>query len=101
MWWTWRPIFRCENLCPIKFADPFGLLVVMPRAEQPVTFKDVVAATPDYYPDISSETKTEDFGLVGDRVLALDYGLPDADMVAQRRTYYKSMMHSGIGGTQQ
>lgn len=62
----------------------------MPRAAQPVTFEDVVAATPDYYPDITAETKTEDFGRVGDRVLALGYGLADADMVASRREYYES-----------
>jgi hypothetical protein len=90
MWRTWRPIFGWENLCPIKFADPLGVFVVMPRATQPVTFEDVVAATPDYYPAITSETKPEDFGRVGNRVLALDYGLPDADMVAQRRAYYMS-----------
>ena len=90
MWRTWRPIFGWDNLCPIKFADPLGTFVVMPRATQPVTFEDVVAATPDYYPDIKSETKAEDFGRVGNRVLALDYGLPDADMVAERRAYYMS-----------
>jgi hypothetical protein len=91
MWATWRPIFKWENLCPIAFADPFGFLVVMPRAEQPVTFDEVVAATPDYYPDITSETKAEDFGRVNGRVLALDYGLPDADMVRDRRAYYVRM----------
>ena len=60
----------------------------MPRATQPVTFADVVGATPDYYPDITSETKPEDFGRVGGRVLALDYGLPFADQVRERRAYY-------------
>jgi hypothetical protein len=90
MWHTWRPIFGWKNLCPIKFADPLGVFVVMPRATQPVTFEDVVAATPDYYPDITSETKPEDFGRVGKRVLVLDYGLPDSDMVAERRAYYMS-----------
>lgn len=88
MWRTWRPIFGWENLCPIEFADPFGFLVVMPRAAQPVTFEDVVEATPDYYPDITSETKPADFGRVGGRVVALDYGLPDADLVRKRRAYY-------------
>lgn len=62
----------------------------MPRATQPVVFKEVVAATPNYYPDITSETKPEDFGRVGNQVFALDYGLPDAEMVAERREYYKS-----------
>ena len=31
---------------PVAFADRFRFLVVMPRADQPVTFDDVVAATP-------------------------------------------------------
>lgn len=88
MWCTWRPIFGWENLCPITFADPVGLVVVMPRATQPVTFDEVVAATPDYYPDITSETKPADFGRVNSRILALDYGLPYADAVRERRAYY-------------
>jgi hypothetical protein len=90
MWRTWRRVFGWHNLCPILFADPFGLVVVMPRAAQPVTLEEMVEATPDYYPDITSETKPADFGRVGDRVLALDYGLPDADMVLERRAYYRS-----------
>ena len=90
MWRTWRPIFGWKNLCPIKFADPLGIFVIMARAAQPVTFEEVVAATPDYYPDITSETKPQDFGRLDDRVLALDYGLPDADMVTERRAYYLS-----------
>lgn len=92
MWNTWRPAFGWENLCPVLFADPFGLLVIMPRAEQPVTFEDVVAATPDYYPDTTTETKPADFGRVANNVVALDYGLPDADMVAARRAYYRSKL---------
>jgi hypothetical protein len=56
MWRTWRPIFKWENLCPITFADPLGVIVVMPRAMQPATFDDVIAATPDYYPDVTCET---------------------------------------------
>lgn len=91
MWRTWRPIFGWENLCPVCFADPLGLLVVMPRAQQPVTFADVVAATShNYYPDVASETKCDDFGRVENRVLILDYGLPYADIVAERRAYYAS-----------
>ena len=93
MWSKWRQIFGWENLCPVVIADPFGFFVVMPRAEQPVTFSDVVAATSgeyDYYPDITAETKAEDFGRLGDRVVALDYGLPDSGMVSDRRAYYES-----------
>ena len=92
MWQYWRPIFGWKNLCPIYVADPLGVLVIMPRAKQPVTFEDVVKATSgeyDYYPDITAETKTDDYGWVGNRILALDYGLPNAGMVVARRAYYK------------
>ena len=37
-----------------------GVIVVMPRATQPVTFEEVVVAMGDYYPDITSETKPAD-----------------------------------------
>jgi hypothetical protein len=88
MWRTWRKKFDWGYLCPVLFADPLGLVVVMPRAEQPVTYEEVVAATPDCYPDVTSEFKCEDFGRVNGRVLALDYGLPDAGMVREARTRY-------------
>lgn len=90
MWCTWRPIFGWKNLCPIKFADALGMVLVMPRATQPVTRADI-ATMPDYHPDITSETKPEDFGRLDDHILALDYGLPDADVVRDRRAYYLKM----------
>ena len=89
MWLRWRPLFGWENLCPVAFADPLGFFVLMPRAAQPVTFEQVVAATPDYYPDITAETKPEDFGRIAGQVVALDYGLPSADLVRERRGYYQ------------
>jgi hypothetical protein len=90
MWNKWRPVFGWQNLCPISLSDPFGFFVIMPRAKQPVTFEAVVQATPYYYPDITSETKPEDFGIVGSKVVALDYGLADHDMVLKRRAYYEN-----------
>lgn len=91
MWFKWRLIFKWENLCPIKFADPIGLIVIMPKAKQPVSFEQVIEETPDYYPDITCEIKPEDFGCVRDNIYALDYGLPDRDMVIERRKYYEKM----------
>ena len=91
LWNVWRPVFGWENLCPIIFADPLGMFAIMPKAKQPVTFEQVVAATPDYYPDITSETKPEDFGSVKNNVFSLDYGLPDKDLVKERRAYYEKM----------
>ena len=93
MWGVWRPIFGWQNLCPILFADALGLLVVMPRAAQPVSFEEVVEATPDHYPEITSETKAADFGRVNGRVLALDYGIWDQEDVVDRRHYYREKAH--------
>lgn len=95
MWFFWRPQFGWENLCPILFADPLGLLVVMPRAKQPVTFEDVVNSFPDNYPDITAETKPEDFGWLNGKLLALDYGLCDVDFVHHRREYYSGVASRG------
>jgi len=95
MWQYWRPIFGWENLCPIYFADPLGVLVIMPRAKQPITCEDVKNATSgkyDYYPNIFTESKPEDWGCLGGRILVLDYGLPNEDMVVRRRSTYKKEM---------
>jgi hypothetical protein len=89
MWRVWRPEFGWNNLCPIKWADPMGFVVVMRRASQPVTFEEIVEADRDYHPDITSETKPEDFGRVDGHVVVLDYGLWDASDVEERRDYYK------------
>ena len=91
MWHKWRPIFGWRTLCPIYFSDPLGLIVVMPRATQPVSQEDV-DALPDYHPTITAELKADDYGLLLDNVLALDYGLPDKDMVQQRRDYYAGFL---------
>jgi hypothetical protein len=88
MWQRWRPRFQWSTLCPVICADPFGLLVVMPRAKQPVP-QEQVDARPDYYPDITAETKHEDYGLLNDLVVALDYGLPFKDALLERRSYYQ------------
>jgi hypothetical protein len=68
-------------------------MVVMPRAAQPVTDDEVAAAIGDTYPGITSECKADDHGRLGGRVVILDYGLPDEDMVVERRNYYKSFSH--------
>jgi len=94
VWRKWRLIFGWENLCPVRFADPLAAFLVMPRATQPVTREDVREADLDYYPGIDSECKPGDWGRVDGRVLALDYGLPDADMVRRRREYYIRMAGS-------
>ena len=91
MWYRWRPVFGWESLCPILFADALGLVVVMPRVQQPVTLEEIEAAVPVYFPEPTYETKAEAFGLVNGRVLALDYGLPERDIVSEMRGYYADM----------
>jgi hypothetical protein len=88
MWFHWRPLFKWRTLCPIHFADPLGVLVVMPKAIQPVA-DSAVKALPDYYPGVTAELKSDDYGYVGGQLVALDYGLPYADSVRERRTYYQ------------
>ncbi len=94
MWSIWRPAFGWEHLCPVLFADPIGLFVIMPRAAQPVTFNDLVAAASDCYPDTTTETKPEDFGRLGPKVVAVDYGAPDRESVTERRAYYRDKLPS-------
>lgn len=89
MWRTWRPYFGWNTLCPVLFADPVGLVLVMARAEQPITQTEF-ESLPDAYPGITAEAKLQDYGRCGGRVVAVDYGLWDAHDVAQRRDYYRS-----------
>jgi len=62
----------------------------MRRAEQPITREEIDAEDADYYPDITAERKPEDHGRFDGRIVALDYGLPNACMVTERRAYYAS-----------
>jgi hypothetical protein len=92
MWRTWRPVFGWKELCPILFADPLGVLVLMPRAAQPVSREEIDAANPDHaLAEINCECKPNDWGRVDGRVLVLDYGLPSADMVEEQRAFYRRM----------
>lgn len=95
MWSTWRPKFGWETLCPILLADPFGLIIVMPRV-QPVTIAEVESADQgtDYYPDIDVEYKAENWGRLGGQVVCIDFGLPDDDMIQHRRDYLISRIQT-------
>ena len=88
MWHRWRPVFRWKSLCPVVFADPLGLVVVMRRAEQPVTEDEIKTTIPVDYPEPTYKVKPEDFGRVSGHVLAVDYGLPVPDTVSEARSYY-------------
>jgi hypothetical protein len=93
MWQVWQPHFNWTYLCPVLLADPAGLIVVMPRASQPVSDNEAEAAADDAHPSVNCESKAADHGRLGDRVVALDYGLPDEDMVLERRQYYGTFLH--------
>ena len=89
MWTYWRPRFpQWEGrLCPILYADRFGLVVVMRRARVPVDPAEFMALEPPY-PDTTGEPKPENFGWLDDQIVEVDYGLPDAAMTDERRAYY-------------
>ena len=92
MWYRWRPVFGWNSLCPVLFADPLGMLVVMRRARQPVTLQEIIDADPDDYPDTTAEVKEENFGFLQDgSIVAVDYGVAGTDMVRERRAYYVQM----------
>lgn len=89
VWQVWRLKFGWRNLAPVVASDPWGIVIVMPRAEQPVTEQEMLSADePDIHPATDTELKVESFGRIAGRVVAIDYGLPDSDMVAERRVYY-------------
>ena len=97
MWRVWRPIFGWESLCPVVFADPLGLFVVMPRAAQPVTQEEVEVGRGDPYPPPTGEWKPDDHGRLGDRVVVVDYGIWARDDVERERTYYARLAKARAG----
>ncbi len=90
MWQHWRARFKGTCLCPILFADRFGLVVVMVRAEQPVSLAEIEAVCETLYPDVTCEWKPQDCGRLCGQVVALDYGVPDEASMAERRAYYRT-----------
>ena len=92
IWKVWRPIFGWEHLCPIIAAAPFSLFVVMRKANQPVSFAEVQEADNcyDYYPDAPMEYKPENWGKVEGKVVCLDYGIDNANLIDKERDYLES-----------
>lgn len=90
MWRTWRLVFGWIDLCPIVFADVLGLMVVMPRAVQPVSLEEIRTAASSDHP-VFSDCEPEDWGRVDGCVCVVDYGLPFADMVEEQRALYARM----------
>jgi hypothetical protein len=88
VWNVWQPIFGWQHICPVLFADPFGLLVVMPRCTQPVDQDVVDASIEDHYPEVNHESKADDHGYLQGRIVVVDYGLPLPKMVENERRRY-------------
>ncbi len=90
MWRVWKPRFEWTHLCPVLLADRLGCVVVMRRAQQPITEQEMDAVLNDHpYPGDTAECKEADHGRLDARIVAVDYGLPDEDMVEERRAYYR------------
>ncbi len=90
MWQVWRPRFEWVHLCPVLFGDSLGLVLIMRRAQQPITDEELTAFLEiQTYPGDTAECKADDHGRLSGKVVTVDYGLPDEDMVEERRTYYR------------
>ena len=90
MWFRWRPKFKWDQLCPVLFADPLGIVVVMPRAApaDPSAVSAAIERDGNSDPLPTSELRPEGYGMVQGRVVCFDYGLADPDMIRDKRDYY-------------
>jgi hypothetical protein len=67
-----------EELCPVIFADPLGIFVIMPKADplDSRTFRcldyDNFVNKIDYV--VPVENKIDSFGFLDNKVVAVDYG---------------------------
>lgn len=93
MWRTWRPYFGWKTLCPIWFADPWGLIVTMPLAGATASqeqMEELEEADPNEFLLITAEGKSDDYRWLAGRLVVVDYGLNCEADVSERRTYYRS-----------
>ena len=90
MWTVWRQKFEWPHLCPVLWCDPTGSTLVMRRASPDATVAEVDAMLGRFYPDVTCETKLEDWGHVDGALVVLDYGF-DAhtdEAIRAHRDYY-------------
>lgn len=61
--------------CPVQWADPLGLIVIMPRCKSigPDEFESMASALPE---GTMAERKCSSWGWLDGRLVALDYGWP-------------------------
>jgi hypothetical protein len=85
MWHVWRVKFKWGKLCPVTYVGPWGIFLIMERAERSVTLDEIKESDPDYYPDINVEyEKPENWGRLHERIVAIDYGLWGSEQTQQR-----------------
>ncbi len=91
----WQPRFQWETLCPIKFADCLGLIVIMPAAGA-VASEDEMQELDDAYTKefsiITSEGKPDDYRWLNGRLVVVDYGLACAADVREQRAKYTASL---------
>lgn len=77
--------FDCEQLCPVVFSDPIGLLVVMPRCEEvePKFGNSAIMCPVEFLwferwgndgARVPIENVAANFGYLNNRLLCFDYG---------------------------
>jgi len=93
----YAPAFGWRELCPVLWADRFGLLLLMPRTE-PVSQVDVYllsAAVLEHHPAPPCEMKAEHWGRLPDgRIVAVEFAesVHDADDLREHRDYLESAL---------
>ena len=90
VWVVWRPIFSWKHLCPVIALDPFGIFLLMYKAEQPVSQEEIDEADDEVYPNIEIECKPENWGRIKNKIVCLDYGIETKELVDKQREYLES-----------
>jgi hypothetical protein len=69
----------------VLFADYLGIVVVMPRAEpaDPSAIDAAIERDSNFEPHITTEFMPAVYGILNGKVVCVDYGLADADMVRE------------------
>ncbi len=70
-WWRW---YQDPRTCPVMFADPFGFIVVMPRAQRRAPDDVWDVARTGYFDGLPEDHIPENVGWINDRPVMIDYG---------------------------
>jgi len=89
----WRLKFGWRHLCPVIMAGPFGIFLIMTRADQPVTerrIKKAIENEYDYHPEPNIEYKPENWGVIDGNLVCLDYGHSTTESMMNDRHYFSN-----------